>query len=270
MASRSYVEREGVRLACLDFGGHGQPVLLLHGLAGHVGEWAETAEWLAQRARVLALDARGHGESERAPLDVSPSARAADVGFQIERLSRGPVVLVGQSLGGQTAILVAAERPELVLGLVLVDAGPEGDGDAAVTEVEEALAGWPAPFASRQAAVEFFGGPSLAAELWADGLERRSDGWHPRFQLDVMSRMLREATSRSYWEEWERISCPALVVRAGKGVLGDAEVEEMTARLPHACVINVDSAEHDLHLDRPDQWRRVMSDFLGGLDRPAS
>lgn len=80
--------------------------------------------------------------------------------------------------------------------------------------------------------------------------------------------MLREATSRSYWEEWARIGCPALVVRAGEGVLGDAEVEEMTARLPNACVVNVDGAEHDLHLDRPDQWRRVMSDFLDGLDRP--
>jgi pimeloyl-ACP methyl ester carboxylesterase len=217
---------------------------------------------------VLALDARGHGRSERAPLDVSPDARAADVCFQIERLSCGPVVLVGQSLGGQTALLVAAERPELVRGLVLVDAGPEGDGEAAVTEVEEALAGWPLPFASRQAAVEFFDGPSLAAELWADGLEQRSDGWHPRFQLDVMSRMLREATSRSYWEEWERIGCPALVVRAGEGVLADAEVEEMTARRPNARVVTVDGAEHDLHLDRPDQWRRVMSKFLDELNRP--
>ncbi len=268
MASRSYVERDGARLSCLNFGGDGQPVLLLHGLAGHAGEWAETAGWLTQRARVLAPDARAHGESERAPVDLSPAACAADVAFQAEQLGLQPVVLVGQSLGGQTAIVVAAERPELVRALVLVDAGPAEGEEAAVKEVEDALAAWPVPFGSREAAVEFFGGPSLAAEIWADGLERRSDGWYPRFELDVIGRTLREAASQAYWEQWEAISCPTLVVRAGHGVLGDAEVAEMAIRLPHAQVVTIDGAEHDLHLDRPDQWRRVLSALLDELGRP--
>ena len=60
-------ERDGVELACLDFGGSGSPVLLLHGLAGHVGEWSETAGWMVREHRVVALDERGHGRSTRVP-----------------------------------------------------------------------------------------------------------------------------------------------------------------------------------------------------------
>src|SRR4051794_3419557 len=130
MASEFVFERAGVRLAGLDFGGEGPPVLLLHGLAGYAGEWAETAGWLTERCRVVALDARGHGRSERFPADVSRAAHVADAAFAIERLALAPVVAVGQSLGGQTALLLAAERPDLVRGLVVADASPHGGGQA--------------------------------------------------------------------------------------------------------------------------------------------
>jgi len=116
MDSWTTLDRDGVRLACRHFGGDGQSVFLLHGLAGHAEEWAQTASWLTARYRVEALDARGHGHSERAPADVSLDAQVADAAFVIEHLGLRPVVLVGQSLGGVTALALAAERPDLVRG----------------------------------------------------------------------------------------------------------------------------------------------------------
>jgi len=90
--------------------------------------------------------------------DVSPDAHVADAAFAVERLRLDPVALVGQSLGGRTALLIAAERPELVRGLVVADASPHGGDDADVVEVdlaalEQSLRRWPVPFASRDAAV---------------------------------------------------------------------------------------------------------------------
>ena len=268
MAGWTYLERDGVRLACLDVGGNGPPALLLHGLAGHAGEWAETAGWLTERARVVALDARGHGRSERSPSDLSPAAWVADVVFAIEELGLGPVALVGQSLGGQTALLIAAERPDLSRALIVADASPAEEAEGAADEVEEALARWPVPFATRQAAVEFFGGPSLAAEMWADGLEQRDGGWWPAFDVEVMSRMLRQAAG-PFWKQWEAIRCPTLVVRAGNGGMSAADMEAMAARLPQARVVELAGAAHDLHLDRPAEWREALTEFLDGLpDEP--
>ncbi len=89
----------------------GTPVLFLHGLAGYAGEWRTTAEWLAGDHRVVALDGRGHGRSERRPDDVSIEAHAADAAYAVEQLELDRVIVVGQSLGGLTAIALAAARP---------------------------------------------------------------------------------------------------------------------------------------------------------------
>jgi pimeloyl-ACP methyl ester carboxylesterase len=269
------MQRDGVRLAGLDYGGDGPSVLLLHGLAGHAGEWAETAGWLTERCRVIAPDARGHAGSERDPPDVSPDAHVADAAFAIERLALGAVVLVGQSLGGRTALLLAAARPDLVRGLVVADASPHG-GDAAevveadLAELDKALRRWPVPFASRDAAVAFFGGPSLSAEAWADGLEPRDGGWWPRFDIEVMVATLREAASRSHWEDWERISCPTLVVRAGNGPIAPGDAQAMAARGQHVRLVELAGAQHDLHLDRPAEWRQAVTEFLDGLGPEAA
>ena len=262
MPAWSLLERERVRLACLDFGGHGPSVLLLHGLAGHTGEWTETACWMTAQNRVVAFDARGHGQSQRDPVDVSRAAHVADTAFVVEQLGLAPVVLIGQSLGGLTALLVAAEHPQLVSGLVVAEASP-GRGEATeVVRVGESLGRWPAPFPSQDAVVEFFGGPSLRAEAWANGLEERDDGWWPRFDVEVMVRTLQDAVGHSYWAEWDRIRCPTLVVRAGISLIPEADARAMAERLPQAELIEIPGAGHDLHLDCPAEWETAVGQFL--------
>jgi pimeloyl-ACP methyl ester carboxylesterase len=257
--------RRGVRLAGLDFGGRGASILLLHGLAGYAGEWRDTAGWLCEQARVVALDGRGHGASDRRPADVSLSAHAADAAHAIERLNLGRSVVVGQSIGGQTAILLAATRPELVRGLVVVDADPEGADARTVEGVEAWLRAWPEPFASRRDAVEFFGGTPERAAAWAEGLEERDGGLRPRFEVDVVIRTLTDTVGRSLWGEWESISAPTLIVRAENGDVAPQTAAAMVERLSQAGLVEVPAAGHDLHLDRPHEWRAILSAFLGQL-----
>ena len=98
----------------------------------------------------------------------------------IEQLNLGPVILIGQSLGGNLAFLVAARRPDLVHGLVVAEASPEADPEGIAAEgMRRWLEGWPTPFPSREAAMDFLNGTSLYASAWADGLEHRSGGWWP-------------------------------------------------------------------------------------------
>jgi pimeloyl-ACP methyl ester carboxylesterase len=261
--------RDDTRLACRDFGGDGPPVLLLHGLAGHAEEWAQTASWLTARCRVVALDARGHGRSERRPAEVSREANVADAAFVVERLGLAPVVAIGQSLGGLTALSLAARHAGLVRALVLVDASPEGGGaevEATVAATGAALRAWPVPFASRAAAEAFFAGRfgAGAAGAWTSGLERRGDGWWPRFDVDVLERTLRAALTQPSWDEWERLRCPTLVVRAGHGLV-EPETAAAMGRRPGAHVVTLADAAHDLHLDRPGEWRDALTGFLDAL-----
>ena len=182
-------------LEALDFGGEGPGVLLLHGLAGTAREWDETAAWLTEAHRVVALDQRGHGRSERRPGDVTPAAFVADALAAVESLGLAPSILVGQSLGGLIAFLAASERPDLVSALIVVEATPTREGP----EVAEQLAGyfgsWPLPFPSHEAAVTFFGGEGLRARAWARNLVATPGGLRPAFDTDVSSRMVAFVTA---------------------------------------------------------------------------
>lgn len=259
------VDVEGVALSCVDSRAQGPPVLLLHGLAGYAGEWTETVSWLKETHRPVAFDARGHGLSERLPADVSRAAHLSDAVQVIERLGLALCVVVGQSLGGVTALLLAARRPDLVRALVLIEAGPAAGPRTAADALGDALSSWPVPFDSRDAAVRFFGGPSLAAESWAGGLEQRDDGLWPRFDIGVMTRTLADANSRSYWSEWEQVACPALIVRGEHGTLSRAEMLDMIARNPRASAVEIAAAGHDVHLDSPAEWQSALKKFLGSL-----
>lgn len=242
--------------------------MLLHGLAGHAREWDETAHWLTANHRVLAPDLRGHGRSERHPRDVSRDAHVADVAAWIEHLDQRPVALIGQSLGGHTAFLVAARDPGLVERLVVVEAspGPRGPTDGrenseAVSRLTQWLESWPRPFSSREQAVAFFDRNDAWAKAWADGLEPRPDGLYPAFDRHVIVETL-TAASGDYWDEWRSITCPTLLVIASEAP--DASIaRDMLAQQPNASLVEIADAGHDLHLDNPAAWREALDRFLG-------
>ncbi|SDL12987.1 alpha/beta fold hydrolase [Streptomyces indicus] len=255
------VVRDGVRLVCRDSGGPGAPVLLLHGLAGYAGEWDAVARLLAADFRVVAFDQRGHGASERRPGDVSRAAYTADAVAVVEELGLGPVLLVGQSLGGHTALLTAAERPELVRALVLVEAVPGDASPGTPKEIAAWLDSWPVPFPSREAAAAFFGGGPAGA-AWAAGLEEGAGGLYPRFERDAMVGSLAEIGARSFRGEWLKVRCPVLAVFGQSGFVAPEDAEDMLARRPGTRAVSVLGAGHDVHLDRPEVLCRVLREFV--------
>ncbi|KQX09727.1 hydrolase [Streptomyces sp. Root431] len=265
--SELVVVRDGVRLSCRDWGGSGPDVLLLHGLAGHAGEWDATARALCEAGyRVLALDQRGHGNSERRPEDVSRAAYVADVVAVVHELGLQQPVLIGQSLGGHTALLTAAAHPELPSALVLVEAGPGGSNPDVQTGIAEWFAAWPVPFPTREEAVAFLGGGKRpVGEGWASGLEERADGLWPRFDADVMVRSLDDNATRAFWDEWAAITCPTLAVLGQDeqgGIIGDEEYAEMARLRPGSYGVSVPGTGHDVHLERPEVLHALLTGFL--------
>ncbi|MEV0441323.1 alpha/beta hydrolase [Streptomyces spectabilis] len=118
----------GHRLSYCDHGGPGPALLALHGHFGDGATFAALARALAGRCRVIALDQRGHGRSDRTE-DYSRRGYVDDAAAVLRHLGLTDVVVLGHSLGGVNAYQLAARHPHLVRALVVEDIGAEPDGD---------------------------------------------------------------------------------------------------------------------------------------------
>jgi pimeloyl-ACP methyl ester carboxylesterase len=107
----------------LDLGGrsHGPVIVAVHGLGGSSVNWAAIGPLLSDRCRVLAPDLAGHGLTQSLGRSTTVAANRALLHRFIQSVVGGPVILMGNSMGGMISLLEAAAAPELVSGLILVD-----------------------------------------------------------------------------------------------------------------------------------------------------
>ena len=250
---------DGVVISYLVFTGKEPSVVILHGLAGSGGEFIPTAQALGGR-HVILVDQRGHGQSTRSPGDTSREAYVRDAMLVIEQAASGPVDLVGQSLGAHTAMLVAAGHPHVVRRLVLLETDEGGNSGEDPIALRDFFRSWEVPFATRETAREALGDTPLAA-AWAADLEEREDGFHPRFDPEVMASAITHVSTPRR-AEWESIAAPTLVVFADGGMLSEDRKRAFVANRPNAYRVDLRGASHDAHLDAFGQWVAAVHEFL--------
>jgi pimeloyl-ACP methyl ester carboxylesterase len=240
-----------------------QTVVLLHGLAGHAGEWDHTAAALRPAYTVIAIDQRGHGRSTRRPSDNSREAFVADVAEIIVTAGCAvPVTLVGQSMGAHTAFLTAAWHPELVERLVMVEGDIGGGGETAADALHTALASWPERFDSYEQARDFFGGDTERGHAWARGYEQREDGWWPRFDRRIMQAAMAPVFGIERWREWRSLRVPTLLVLAQHSGIDTHRIETMCRLRPSTQRVVITGAGHDVHLEQPAAWITTLQHLL--------
>lgn len=118
--SSKFVEINGVRIHYQEKG-QGVPLVLIHGYASSVYTWKDVFEPLSGKFRVIAIDLKGFGFSEKPDGDYTRRAQAEIVNGLLENLKIEKAWIVGNSMGGETALNVALNHPEKVLGLILID-----------------------------------------------------------------------------------------------------------------------------------------------------
>ena len=133
------VPGDGVRLHARDWGGSGQAVVLLHGLASNARIWDGVASRLAGAGlRVVALDQRGHGASEQPGSGYDFATLGRDLSAALAALGIERPVLAGHSWGANVALRFAADRPGALAGLALVDGALLGVAEWAGPTLDEA------------------------------------------------------------------------------------------------------------------------------------
>ncbi|HET7420723.1 MAG TPA: alpha/beta hydrolase [Candidatus Dormibacteraeota bacterium] len=105
----------------LDFGGSGTPLVMVHGLGGNALNWMAVGPQLAETHRPLAVDLAGFGQTPLFGRSATVAANARLVHDFVEQVAGRPAVLMGNSMGGHIAMLEAADHPESVSSVVLVD-----------------------------------------------------------------------------------------------------------------------------------------------------
>jgi pimeloyl-ACP methyl ester carboxylesterase len=105
----------------IDFGGEGKPILMVHGLTGSALNWTAVGPELSKRHHAMAIDLAGSGQTPLFHRSAALGANAGLVHSFIEQIIGEPVILMGNSMGGHIAILLAADHPRSVTALVLVD-----------------------------------------------------------------------------------------------------------------------------------------------------
>jgi len=267
-----HVEIGGLRFHYTDWGGGGPPLVMLHGLSGHARTWDDTAAALSGRYRALALDQRGHGDTDWAP-EYGFAPMAQDLLGFLDALDLPDVTLMGLSMGGIVSFVFAAAHPGRVRRLVVLDIGPE-IAPAGAAGVASALAATDI-FSSED---EAFAQARAGNPRPADGRLRHRVSHNLRtlpdgtltFKYDKALRdpgNLFDLTAGQRWEAWRAVSCPVLLVRGDDSdVLAAGTAQRMLAENPRATLAGVPDCGHSITLDNPDGMLEVVSPWLAAAE----
>jgi pimeloyl-ACP methyl ester carboxylesterase len=267
------VTLHGQRLHYTEWGAPGGPVVVaLHGITGHARTWDEEARLLAGSRRVLALDQRGHGDSDpAADGDYSDDALLGDLVAFADALGLHRFALLALSLGGRVAINFAGRHPDRVERLVVVDIGPE-IAPAGRARVGALMAGAPERFETVEDVIAHMraNSPRYAEAMLrhrAQHAVRPLPGggftWKYDRALREAIRNGRQRVPTDLWPQWSAIACPTLLVRGEESdVLSEETAKRMIDALPSARLVVVPGAGHTVPGDRPEAFQSLLREFL--------
>ena len=244
--------------------GDGEPLLLIEGLGQSMWAWREQIPVFAERFRTIAYDTRGTG---RSPVPAEPYGIPDLADDAAAILGGRSAHLVALSMGGYVALTLAVAQPELVRSLVLVGTGPGGpDRVPRPDHVREAFAaamGLPLEeFGRRTMPYTFAAGwPEANPERFEEILRARLE--HPTPYETIETHM--SACYRYYEEgcEVERIEAPALVIHGDEDLIVPIENGRMlAARLPNARHVELAGRGHNIPLEDPEEFNRLVLEFL--------
>ena len=255
----------GNRIHGLDFGGEGPALVCLHGVTGNAWNWHAVAGGVRSHRRAVALDFRGYGESQWSPTHAYTTAdHVADLACFVDALAGGATVeVIGSSWGALVAIQYAAEHPDRVARLVVVDVEPSfeqgetdlfprprdhADHDDVRAAVERAYPNAPAEVVEVVAATCY--GPVEGGRLAPKHDPYFFERWPFR--------------SDDHWDRLARIQAPTLHVHASDSFVRAGVMAEMDRLTPESRLVEIGDSTHVVPVDNPSALVDSLVPFLAG------
>lgn len=247
--------RDGVKLAYLEAGSGEAAIVFIHGWTCNRGHWRNQVAEFSVEHQVVALDLRGHGDSDKPDQDYDIAGFADDVDWLISELGLTRPIVVGHSMGGVIAAHLARTHPEATRGIVLVDAPIVPLAPALKPVADGAVAGLQGP-AYQQVAEDF-----LREFMFNDASDPKLREEIVQSSLRTPQRVMRSAVASIFTQQEALggpLSMPSLFVRAATQY---ATEDEIRAHLPGIEVAEVDCA-HFIQLEKPGEFNALLSRFL--------
>jgi 3-oxoadipate enol-lactonase len=247
-----------------EFFGEGDPLLLIHGLGSSCQDWELQVDCFARKFRVITVDLRGHGKSDKPPGPYSIALFAEDTARLLEELNCIPAHILGISLGGMVAFQLAISFLEIVKSLIIVNSTP----DLIPRTLKDRLGIW-----QRYVIVQFMGlrklGEFLGDRFFPDPdqsvlrnifVERWAENYKPSY-MEAMKAVV----GWSVLNQLQEIKAPTLVIGADGDYFPTEEKVAYTKVIPGARLEIIKNTRHALPVENPEVFNQTVIDFLAGL-----
>lgn len=271
-----FITINGLPLHYVEWGSPGQPsMVLLHGFQSNAHTWDTFSQAMAATYHVIALDQRGHGDTAWAPDgDYAPQSFINDILGFIDALNLTPTLLIGHSMGGRHAAMVAADYPDKVTKVVIVDTPaelPPAILEMLAQQPESNTAPEPATFASFEdvvrSGIDQYPLTPEAELRHANyhNLYRGADGkWRWRWDLTLLERRrLNRSLQLDLYPYLQRVQCPTLLIRGQQSPLLTSEIaQKMVQHLSHGRLVEIPDSAHTVNADNAEVFNTTTADFL--------
>ncbi len=270
-----FVEVNGINLHYLEWGNTDRPtILMLHGISQQAHSWDFISLPLSVDYRVIALDQRGHGDSDWSPNgNYSTDIYVGDIEGFVGAMGLQNFHLMGHSMGGRNSLAWASGRPGVLKSLTIVDTGPETQrrGQNRIQQFRELPDELDTldEFASR--VMEYTGRnreQTMGALKYS--IRQRQDGkwtWKYDKAMRVSGFRAPTWTPEQLWDGWRKIDCPALVVRGARSdIFADETMVRMAEEHPDCTTVTVENAGHLVQGDNPPDFLAAVRGLLSRFD----
>ncbi len=252
ISKKSYVQN-----IFIDDGGAGElPIVFIHSLAGNTQQWAAQLGHLRKTQRAIALDLRGHGQSQPTANDYAIDSLAEDVHAVVNQLGLQKFILVGHSMGGSVAVAYAGTYPERVAGLLLVD--PSGDS----TQIRDEEI---RPFINAMASEAY---PTVIEGYWQQILTNSTEATQTKVMQDLRDTP-KETVVGILTSLFRYNPLPALNRYQGPKLSIITPITDTPISLhnlvPDISHIMMTGTGHWLHMDKPEQFNQLLDEFLASV-----
>ena len=270
-----FVKVNGINLHYLEWGDTDRPaILMLHGISQQAHSWDFISLPLSVDYRVIALDQRGHGDSDWSPNgNYSTDIYVGDIEGFVGAMRLENFHLMGHSMGGRNSLAWASGRPGILKSLTIVDTGPETQrrGQNRIQQFRELPDELDTldEFASR--VMEYTGRnreQTMGALKYS--IRQRQDGkwtWKYDKAMRVSGFRAPTWTPEQLWDGWRKIDCPALVVRGARSdIFADETMVRMAEEHPDCTTVTVENAGHLVQGDNPPDFLAAVRGLLSRFE----